>query len=70
MAYILLQAVRNGETFHRFSIFYCHDWAKCSVFHILVLLFNLHTESKILTFENTNEKPDVLTNKVFDEKFI
>ena len=31
--------------------------------HILVLLFNLHTESKILTFINTNGKPDMLTEK-------
>ena len=25
---------------------------------ILVLLFNLHTESKVLTFVNTNRRPD------------
>ena len=38
--------------------------------HILVMLFNLHTESKILTFVNTNGRPDILTKKVFNEKFI
>ena len=38
--------------------------------HILVLLFNLHTESKILIFVNTSERPDILTRIVFNEKFI
>ena len=38
--------------------------------HVLVLLFNLHTESKILTFVNTNGRPDLLTRKVLIEKFI
>ena len=38
--------------------------------HIFVLFFNLHTEIKILTFVNTNGKPDMLTRKVFNEKFI
>ena len=37
--------------------------------HTLVL-FNLHTESKIPTFLNTNGRPDMLTKKVFNEKFI
>ena len=38
--------------------------------HILVLLFNLHTESKILTFVNANGRPNMVTRKVFNEKFI
>ena len=38
--------------------------------HVLVLLFNLHTESKILTFVNTSGRPDLLTRKVLIEKFI
>ena len=38
--------------------------------HALVLLFNLHTESKIPTFLNTNGRPHMLTRKVFYEKFI
>ena len=38
--------------------------------HISVPLFNLHTESKVLTFVNTVGKPDMLTSKVFNEKFI
>ena len=38
------------------------------LFHILVLLFNLHTESKILTFLNAKEKPDMLNRKVLNKK--
>ena len=39
--------------------------------HILKLLFNLHTdESKILTLVITNGRRDMLTRKVFSEKFI
>ena len=39
--------------------------------HILELLFNLHTdESKILTLVITNGRRDMLTRKVFSEKFI
>ena len=39
--------------------------------HILELLFNLHTdESKILTLVITNGIRDMLTRKVFSEKFI
>ena len=37
---------------------------------IIVLLFSLHTESKILIFANTNGRPDMLTRKVFNKKFI
>ena len=40
------------------------------LFNILVLLFNLHSESKILTYINTNGRPDMLTRKVFNKKFI
>ena len=28
-----MQVIRNGKTFHRLSIFYYHDLAKCSVFN-------------------------------------
>ena len=38
--------------------------------YILELLFNLHTESKILTLVITNGRRDMLTRKVFSEKFI
>ena len=38
--------------------------------HTLVLLFNLHTESKILIFVNTNGRPDMLNRKAFNEKLI
>ena len=57
---------RNGKAFHRLSIFITMTElnAMCLFnIHILVLLFNLHTESKILTFINTNGKPDMLTEK-------
>ena len=37
--------------------------------HILVL-FDFHTESKILTFVNTSVRPDMLPRKILNEKFI
>ena len=40
------------------------------LFHILVLLFYLHTESKILAFINTSRRPDMLTRKAFNEKHV
>ena len=40
------------------------------LFYILMFLFNLHTESKILTFVNTNGIPDILKTRVWSEKFI
>ena len=42
----------------------------CSFFCTPVVLFNLRTESKNLTFVNTNGRPDMLTRKVMNEKFI
>ena len=33
MAYIFMQVIRNGKTFHHLSIFYYHNLAKCSVFN-------------------------------------
>ena len=36
----------------------------------IVLLLNLHTESKILTFGNKNGGPDMVTRKILKEKFI
>ena len=40
------------------------------LFYILMFLFNLHTESKILTFVNTNGIPNILKTRVWSEKFI
>ena len=37
---------------------------------ILELLFNLHNEKEILTFVNTNGRPDMLIRKVLNQKFI
>ena len=36
----------------------------------LVLLINLHTDSRTLTFVNTNGRPNMLTSAVLNEKFI
>ena len=36
----------------------------------IVLLFNLYTEVKILTFANKNVRPDMATRKVSNKKFI
>ena len=36
----------------------------------LVSLFDSHTEKKILTFVNTNGRPDMLSKKVLNERFI
>ena len=38
--------------------------------HNMVLLFNLYTESKILTFASKNGRPDIVTRKVSNEKLI
>ena len=36
----------------------------------LVSLFDSHAEKKILTFVNTNGRPDMLSKKVLNERFI
>ena len=64
-------ASRNGKSFHH--LFITMIWLNSLCFinnDLLVLLFNLHTENKILTFVNTNGRPDMLTRKVLNEKFI
>ena len=84
MAYIFIQVIRNGKAFHRLSIFLLPWLAMLCFWLIFIaqysnillssfftsscLLFNLHTESKILTFVNRNGRPDILTGKVLNEK--
>ena len=36
----------------------------------LVSLFDSHTEKNFLTFVNTNGRPDMLSKKVLNERFI
>ena len=64
-------ASRNGKAFHQLFITMIWLNALCFINNdLLVLLFPLHTENKILAFVNTNGTPDMLTRKVLNEKFI
>ena len=42
----------------------------CSFVAPPMVLFNLRTETKFLTFVSTNRRPDMLTRKVMNEKFV
>ena len=77
LGYIFIQDIGNGKTFHLLSIFYFNilmfrNFFLAAFSHpgAAVQLINFHTQTKILTFVNTNGRPDMLTRKVFNEKFI
>ena len=85
MTYIFIVTKNQKKAFHLLCIFYLYDLAilhvyltfitqysniLLKVFSLVLLLFNLHAESKIMTFVTANGRPDILTRNVSNEKFI